>query len=173
MLGLITRHEHCGFFIKIIYSNNTTPARRKRNFLLQCMITMNSPEGLTEYIQESRHLNHPIDASNDISHLTESISCISSPCLFALLCEAVVLCFSDDFEDVSFHSLYSSLYNAFQKCTTIDFLVTMSALEQMRLTANGNLEKIGFCNMTMDSVQSSHRDKLAKLCSVPEVRNFL
>lgn len=147
--------------------------RRKSNFLLQCMITMNLPEGLTEYIQESRHLNHPVDASNDISHLTESISCISSPSLIPLLCEAVELCFSDGFEDVSFHSLYSSLYNAFQKCATSDFHATISALEQMRITSNSNLEKIGFCNMTMDSIQSSHRDKLAKCWSISEVRDFL
>ena len=147
--------------------------RRKSDFLLQCMITMNLPEGLTEYIQESRHLNHPVDASNDISHLTESISCISSPRLIPLLCEAVELCFSDGFEDVSFHSLYSSLYHAFQKCATRDFHATISALEQMRITSNSNLEKIGFCNMTMDSIQSSHRDKLAKCWSISEVRDFL
>ena len=147
--------------------------RRKSNFLLQCMITMNLPEGLTEYIQESRHLNHPVDASNDISHISESISCISSPSLIPLLCEAVELCFSDGFEDVSFHSLYSSLYNAFQKCATSDFHATMSALEQLRITASGNLEKIGFCNMTMDSIQSSHREKLAKRWSISEVRDFL
>ena len=159
--------------VKIAPSIISHYKRRKTNFLLQSMITMNLPEGLTAYIQESRCINHPVDANNDISHLTESISYVSSPSLLPLLCEAVEVCFSDGFEDVSFHSLYSSLYNAFQKCAANDSQATISALEQMKTTANGNLEKIGFCNMTMDSIQSSHREKLAKRWSISEVRDFL
>lgn len=147
--------------------------RRKSNFLLKHMITMNLPEGLRAYIQESRRLNRPVDASDDISHLTEAISCISSPNLIPLLCEAVVLCFSDGFEDVSFHSLYGSLYHAFHKCASNDFQTAISALEQLRTDAKGKMEQIGFCNMTIDSIQEKNKEKLAKCWTIPEVCTFL
>lgn len=147
--------------------------RRKNHSLLQCMIAMNLPDGLREYIQESRRLNQPVDANNDFSYLTESISSISSPSLIPLLCEAVELCFSDGFKDVAFHSLYSSLHNAFQKCASNDFTATLTALEQLRTQSKGNIAKIGFCNMTIDGIQSTNREKMAKRWTMQEVRKYI
>ena len=147
--------------------------RRKSLFLLQYMITMNLPEGLSEFIKESKRLNHPVDANNNTSNLSEAISNISSPSLIPLLCEAAEMCLSDDFEDVSFHSLYTALYNAFQKCASNDFHATITALEELKTNANGNKERIGFCNITIDAIQSANREKMIKSWTIPEVRTYL
>lgn len=147
--------------------------RRKSLFLLQHMITMNLPEGLSEFIKESKRLHHPVDANNNTSNLSGAISNISSPSLIPLLCEAAEMCLSDDFEDVSFHSLYTALYNAFQKCANNDFHATITALEELKTNTNGNKERIGFCNITLDAIQSANREKMIKAWTIPEVRQYL
>ena len=83
------------------------------------------------------------------------------------------MCLSDGFEDVSFHSLYTALYNAFQKCAKNDFNATITALEELKSNANGNMEKIGFYNITMDAINSANREKMIKSWTIPEVRTYL
>lgn len=46
----------------------------ENHFLLDCMINMNMPEGLQGFIEESRTLKHPVDANNNTSNLTITIS---------------------------------------------------------------------------------------------------
>ena len=147
--------------------------KNKSKFLLRRMIELNLPEGLAEYISESRHVNKPFDASDGISHITDSISCIRTPSLIPFLCDAVRLLFSDGFVDVTFHSLYSSLYTAFHNCAKVSLSETLSALELIKEEAPGNLELIGFCNSTIDVVLKESKEQLIKEWTIPEVRSTL
>lgn len=147
--------------------------KNKSIVLLKKMISLNMPEGLQAFIDESRIMGKPVGTSGGIGEATESISLISDIDMLPLLVEAVCLLFSEGFIDASFHSLYSSLLSAFTNCAKTDFNTVFSAINGLKEEKSENLECTGFCSKLQDDLFKNYNEKHIRTWTVQEARKVI
>ena len=143
-------------------------------FFLREMLLRNMPEGLRDYIEASKKVNHPADDEGiGFPELTDAIGGIKDPTLLPLLCEAAEMMCSPGFTDLRFGSLYNSLIKAFCNCAESQYGSVKENLVRMRGTHADNQDLINFCSTTIGQVDLQNAERAKKQWFVSEVAEVL
>ena len=143
-------------------------------FFLREMLLRNMPEGLRDYIEESKRVNHPADDKGiGFPELTDAIGSIKDPALLPLLCEAAEMMCSPGFTDLRFGSLYNSLLKAFCNCAEAQFDNAKETLNTLKRGHTENLDLVNFCSTTANQIEYLNAEKLKKVWSIPDVKEII
>ena len=143
-------------------------------FFLREMLLRNMPEGLRDYIEASKKVNHPADDEGiGFPELTDAIGGIKDPTLLPLLCEAAEMMCSPSFTDLRFGSLYSSLLKAFCNCAEAQFDSAKEFLNTLKLAHRENLDLVNFCSTTANQIEYLNTEKVKRVWSIPDVKVIL
>lgn len=142
--------------------------------LLRETIFRGMPEGLSYYIEKSRELKQPVDASpGGIPSITEEIESIGRIELLPLLAEAAGMLCAPDFRDASLGSLDRSLKKAYRKCAALDYQQVIGHLTALKESNPKNDRLSNFCNATLESITYDYAENTRKKWEIREVRKII
>ena len=142
--------------------------------LLAHMITLGSELGLQKYVKYLKENKHPPESKHSgFDGPTEAIATISNPDMLNYLEELLIVTLDDDFQDLSWRGLTSTLTTAFINCGKSIPREAITIVEKHKPSVEESEDKYRRCNYIVNEIEIACRAMLDVTPTLDEVKEYL